>query len=149
MQTPLRRIDYPAIRREHVAIDSVIQEERRWWNELREIGKPHLNEMGQRLRVLRGRISSHFCREEKTEALAGDVNHACLSSSDIECLCVEHAELLRDLDVIIARLDASDAQAYQTWGDAGAAFAAFVRRFEEQEAVELRALEDMAVPIES
>ena len=86
------------LQQEHDSLQQEIGEWRRWWNELSQMGEPHFGEMGTRLARFRDHLSQHFQHEEFRGPLAG--------RTDPEAASVwrEHAQLLGELDQLIARL---------------------------------------------
>ena len=142
MQTPHQQIELARIRSEHEGIQAMIRDERTWWKELREFGRPRLQEMGIRLQQLRARLAEHFEHEERAEGNAAAVGDPQMPLDALKRLRAEHAQLLGALDGIIARTSGCGCgEAFECWGDAGDAFAQFIDRLEEHEAAELKALE--------
>lgn len=124
---------------EQRAITTLIEDERSWWHEIRELGKPRFGEMGTRLRDLRRHLATHFEHEESAEQSAVAIG-ACKATPDQSSqLKAVHLRLLARLDVMIERTNGSD-EAYESWGDVGAEFSDLIRDLEAHEKSELELL---------
>jgi hypothetical protein len=86
------------LEQEHQAIEQEVAAWRRWWDELSQMGQPHFGEMGDRLARFRERLSAHFQSEEFRGPLAGR------PGPEVAALWREHAQMLAELDLLVARL---------------------------------------------
>jgi hypothetical protein len=123
---------------EHKHLQTLIEEQRAWWQEVREIGIPRFGEMASRLAVLRHRLSEHFSHEESAE---NDFVKAALqvfSRTEAAALAENHSNLLQRLDKIIAKANASGG--YECWGEIGLEFSELIHAIDEHETEELRRL---------
>lgn len=121
--TDLQELD--RFEREHADLEQQVQAWRQWWCELREMGMPHFNEMGLRLKSFRDQVAEHMRHEEASPYLQ-DLAHG---NPDYQLeaahLWNDHRRLLHDLDALIARLSACE-PVYECWGAARQDFEAWL-----------------------
>lgn len=109
-----------------------IDEWRKWWSELADLGVPRFGEMHDRVRLIRDRLETHFQHEEESgifqEISDMKPKHAQLATQ----LLSDHQKLLNDLSRLGARLGATDPE-FATWGDARRSFDEFLDELETHE----------------
>ena len=118
------------MRSEHDSLQSEIDVWRDWWEQLSELGQPHLCEMGTRLNRFRKHLIAHFSHEE---SLVG-INPPDIGIK-IAQMQSDHASLLHELDQLIARLTACEPD-FGCWGDARRDFERFLDRLGQHETAE-------------
>ena len=122
-------------KKDHESLDQDIAEWREWWSELREIGRPHFGEMGDRLAYVREHLTAHVAQEENEGLLSVVVGADREVVLRIAKLRDEHGELLADLDRIIVRLQCCEPP-FDCWGMARAEFEDFLDRLNTHEEAE-------------
>jgi hypothetical protein len=132
---------------EHRNLQALIQNVRSWWQDVREIGIPRFGEMASQLGILRSRLSEHFEHEESAEEETFKSALGVVSSAEVAAMAEQHCDILRRLDRIISKADASGG--YGSWGDVGLEFGELIHAIDAHESEELRllknALDDAAV----
>jgi hypothetical protein len=102
---------------EHADLARRVEEWRDWWEELRDLGLPHFNEMGYRLYQFREALAEHM-RHEETAPRLRELARLVLGQEGVAGrLWEEHEKLLKRLDEIIERLRACT-PSYACWGEA-------------------------------
>ena len=123
---------------EHENLQGMIEADRAWWQEIREIGIPRFWEMASRLAVLRSRLSEHFSHEESVEHNAVKDALGVTSPDKIKAMADEHSDILQRLDQIISRANASGG--YECWGEIGLEFSDLIHAIYEHESEEFQLL---------
>lgn len=114
------------LQQEHDDLEAEVQEWRKWWGELSQLGQPHFGEMANRLSKFRDHLSAHFQHEEFQGPLAQE------PGADVASLWREHAHLLAELDRHIERLRTCGPNA-GCWGGARDEFEAFLNHLSRHE----------------
>lgn len=127
---PSREAAAYSLEHEHRELNREIEEWRRWWRELSELGEPHFGEMGDRLAQFREHLSAHFRHEEFRGPLAGPL--PAQAADQAAAIWQEHAQLLAELDDLIRRLHACGPDV-GCWGEARQAFETFLDRLHAHE----------------
>jgi hypothetical protein len=123
---------------EHKHLQTLIDEQRAWWQEVREIGIPRFGEMASRLSVLRHRLSEHFSHEESAEHDFIKAALLVFSREEAAKLAEDHSNLLQRLDKIISKANACGG--YECWGEVGLEFSELIHAIDEHEGEELQRL---------
>ncbi len=127
---PSRSASAHSLEHEHRQLHREIEEWRRWWQELSQLGEPHFGEMGDRLAQFREHLATHFQHEEFRGPLSGPVPS--LAADQVAAIWQEHAQLLAELDDLIRRLHACGSE-IGCWGEARQAFETFLDRLHAHE----------------
>ena len=127
---------------EHKQLKALIESERSWWQEIREIGKPRFGEMGSRLAHLKTQLAAHFAHEESAEHEAVKRAVCKASPEQITQLQDEHRDFLARLENMIAKANDSGSS-YASWGDLGLEFSELIHAIDEHESEELRLLTEI------
>jgi hypothetical protein len=145
MSTPQTSAELHKLIQEHENLQAMIEADRAWWNEVRQIGIPRFWEMASRLGTLRQRLSEHFAKEESAEHEAVKAALQLVSPEDMRALADEHGSFLQRLDEMISKANASGG--YECWGEIGLEFSELIHAIDEHEREELRLLaETVAQP---
>jgi iron-sulfur cluster repair protein YtfE (RIC family) len=130
--------DSSELEAEELRIHQAIEDWRKWWQELRDLGKPDFGQMGDRLIRFRNDLAKHFLHEETSSPLIAMAREADESFQErVAALWREHTALLRELDSLIDQLK-SCGPALGCWSDARDAFESFLDRLRAHEEVESR-----------
>jgi uncharacterized coiled-coil DUF342 family protein len=124
-----------SLKSEHSSLEREIRDWRKWWAELKEIGKPNFGEMGLRLAQFREHLAAHFAHEESQKGLSLVENLRDETVEQLAGLRDEHASLLEELDRLIEQLQAREPK-FSCWGDARKEFDAFLTRLDAHENAE-------------
>jgi Tat protein secretion system quality control protein TatD with DNase activity len=125
---------------EHAHLQVMIEADRAWWQEVREIGIPRFWEMASRLANLRSQLSEHFSHEESAEQNAVKMALGVTSPDEIAAMADEHSDFLQRLDRIISKANASGG--YECWGEIGLEFGELIHAIDEHESSEFRLLKN-------
>jgi hypothetical protein len=123
---------------EHENLQAIIEADRAWWQEVREIGIPRFWEMGSRVAALRHRLSEHFSHEESAEHNAVKEALGVTSPDQIAAMAEEHSVILQRMDRIVSKANASDG--YECWGEIGLELSELIHAIAEHESEEFRLL---------
>lgn len=124
------------LEQEHCELEREVADWREWWRELSELGQPCFGEMSDRLQHFRSRLSAHFQHEKLRGPLAGQ------PGEPVAAIWRDHAQLLRDLDQLIARLQDCGPDAC-CWGGARREFEEFLDRLHAHELHEARLIGEL------
>ncbi len=119
---------------EHQQLESFITQLRRWAYEIGQMGIPHFGETAGKLSQLRGRLVSHFAREDEIGSQLS--NHQAAPSVEVQATCRsaahDHANLLKRLDDLISRLNQTEPP-FDFWEQAVREVDLFLDAMEEHE----------------
>jgi hypothetical protein len=124
---------------EHHDITRQIDDERRWYAEIRQLGKPSFGEMATRLNRLRAHLAAHFDSEERVEKDAASRGECKATSELMLGLQKVHGSLLKRLDSMISRCEGCGSS-YDCWGDVGTEFETVISDLHAHETEELELL---------
>jgi hypothetical protein len=140
MSTTPDTAEFGKLVHEHETLQGMIEADRAWWQEIREIGIPRFWEMASRLDALRNRLSEHFAHEESVQHTAVKDALGVTSPDKIKAMADEHSDILQRLDGIISKANASGG--YECWGEIGLEFSELIHAVYEHESEEFRLLRD-------
>lgn len=104
---------------EHKQLELFTEQLRQWAYEIAQLGIPHFGETANKLTQLRGRLVTHFEREDEI----GDrlLEEQASPSAEVKSTCQQaahdHANLLRRLDDLISRLNETEPP-FDSWEQA-------------------------------
>lgn len=111
---------------EHRELQQEVDEIRRWWSQVAEMGRPNFYEMAMRLRPFRAHLAAHFESEEQGGYMSDVVRAAPRLQDRVNALQRQHSELLWHIDSLIERLEGN--VPFEYWCEAETAFQDLVRQ---------------------
>lgn len=119
---------------EHHQLEEFISQLRQWAYEIGQMGIPHFGEAAGKLAKLRERLVTHFEQEDEIGNQLSD--HQAAPSAEVQATCRaaahDHANLLRRLDELIARLCQTEPP-FDSWEQAIGEVDLFLDAMEEHE----------------
>jgi hypothetical protein len=117
---------------EQHAMHRKINEWRRWWKELSDIGQPRFGELHDRLRSIRDHLAAHFQHEEQSGFFQRVIEIEPECADQATALLAEHQKFLNDLNRLCTKLGPEEPE-FESWGEANQAFEEFLRELEQHE----------------
>lgn len=131
------KTSFDELKAEHESLSHEIDDWRKWWGELSQMGWPRFGEMGDRLARFREHLAAHFAHEERLGALPIVSEQSPENVAALAELQDEHRPLLEELQGLIDRLKQCEPDV-DCWGNARQEFEVFLGKLYHHEEAEAK-----------